>query len=139
MATNRKGLFMRKIVLVVEDEPILAMGYKEELEEWGYEVRLARDGVNAVDLFEDTTSGHFFSFISDMRMPRMSGIELCQALDRSNNKVPPVLIHSSDGQYHHDTNTFEIKKLREWFQFVKEVHLKSHDYTYLKTFLESIS
>lgn len=129
---------MKKIVLVVEDDLPSAAAYKKALEEWGYEAVIAEDGMAAADLFEDTADGHLSAIISDMRMPRMSGRELCQSLDRSSKKVPPMLVHSSSRYYRIDASDFEIRSLCDWFDFVRETHLKSSDFRYLKKFLQRI-
>ena len=126
-----------KKILLVEDEYFIRDTIKSSLESWGCDVVEAENGVRAYELFEQEVKGTYFAIISDMRMPHMSGLGLCQALNRRYTDVPPTLIHSSDSSYQNEGSTIELVKLKEWFVFVKEVHLKSRDLSYLKQFLDS--
>lgn len=64
-------------VLVVDDEDDLLSLLEYNLEEKGYEVLLARDGVEAI---EKTRAHEPDLVILDVMMPKMDGIEVCERL-----------------------------------------------------------
>jgi HD-like signal output (HDOD) protein/ActR/RegA family two-component response regulator len=66
---------MKKRILFVEDDPLLVEVYVMMLSDSRdlWEVTTARDGPQALQLMEQTA---FDVVVSDMKMPRMSGIEL---------------------------------------------------------------
>lgn len=67
-------------VLIVEDNETARNTLAEVLRFWGYETETASDGVEAL---RKVPSFHPAVVISDLQMPRMGGIELLQALQRS--------------------------------------------------------
>ena len=46
----------------------------------GYQVALAKDGLDALEQLESVAAGHFALMITDLEMPRMTGLELVQAI-----------------------------------------------------------
>ncbi len=64
-------------VLVVDDEEDLLSLLEYNLEQEGYEVLLARDGVEAI---EQTREHEPDLIILDIMMPKMDGIEVCERL-----------------------------------------------------------
>lgn len=67
----------RGTILVVEDSAIQAKILSRLLEKHGYDVTVAVDGIDALERLK----GQAFSLVlSDVRMPRMNGIELCKAI-----------------------------------------------------------
>jgi CheY-like chemotaxis protein len=76
------------IILVVEDEVIIAFGTSMVLEDAGFTVILAQDGetgltkalASAPDLI-----------ITDYMMPRMNGIKMIKALRAAGNSTPVIL------------------------------------------------
>lgn len=76
-------------ILVVEDEQRVAELLKRGLEESGYQVELAYDGVWGVRLFR---AGEFQMVISDVILPKMSGFELCKEIRNINNRVPVLML-----------------------------------------------
>ncbi|MHC4472855.1 MAG: response regulator, partial [Planctomycetota bacterium] len=68
---------------------------QQELEEEGYEVALAADGIEALESVERSRPD---AIILDMCMPRMDGIEtLSQVVGRDSSI--PVIIHSAYSSY----------------------------------------
>jgi CheY-like chemotaxis protein len=81
-----------KKVLFVDDEPsmreIMAMLLNEE----GYEVFTASDGLDAIAQLRDSTPD---LVISDLNMPRMSGFELLSVVRRRFPAIPVIAISES--------------------------------------------
>ena len=75
-------------VLVVEDEEsfveALVVGLKRE----GFLVRVARDGIEAVDAFDAMRPD---LVLLDVMLPRLSGIDVCREL-RSRSRVPIIMV-----------------------------------------------
>jgi two-component system, chemotaxis family, sensor histidine kinase and response regulator WspE len=82
----------RKRVLVVDDSITVREVERKLLENQGYEVEIA---VNGMDGWNALRTGHFDLVISDVDMPRMTGIELVsQIKNHSGLKSIPVIIVS---------------------------------------------
>ena len=64
-------------VLVVDDEPIARRVAAATLEHAGYVVTTAEDGREALDIL---LAGQHRLVVSDWKMPRMDGVELCRAI-----------------------------------------------------------
>src|ERR687884_1807690 len=80
-------------VLVVEDDGDIAEVLRRSLRLDGYEVRLAGDGVQALDessLFEPD------AVVLDLGLPRLDGIEVCRQL-RKDGDVPILMLTARDG------------------------------------------
>jgi two-component system NtrC family sensor kinase len=69
----RTPLFDSQAVLIVEDEAALASAMAESFMDAGYLVDRAGDGEEALARLE---GGHYDLIISDLKMPRMDGIQL---------------------------------------------------------------
>lgn len=80
-------------VLVVEDSPVQATMLRRILAKAGHDVTLATDGAEALDIAKRSPPD---LIISDVVMPTMDGLELCQAL-RALPTTPrlPVLLLTS--------------------------------------------
>ena len=75
-------------LLVVEDERSLRELYQLELEADGHEIVLAKDGIEAIEIVEESPPD---LIIMDIRMPRMDGLEaMGKILDR-HKKIPVVI------------------------------------------------
>ena len=83
-------------ILIVDDDDIATEILEHALEKFGYEVAVAYDGFEALDLLR---SGQFRLVISDWIMPKMSGIELCREIRRrsSGGYVYVILLTSRRG------------------------------------------
>jgi DNA-binding response OmpR family regulator len=86
----------KKIVVVVDDEPGFGETIQDIFEEHGFEVHVALDGIEALDLFKKL-SGTPCIVILDLMMPRMDGNTLYRAMksDPNLSKVA-VLVTTSD-------------------------------------------
>jgi PAS domain S-box-containing protein len=79
-----------ELLLVVEDEPVIANLCRKVLEGHGYRVLIAADGVEALDLF-GRNRGEVRAVIGDVCMPRMDGPGLVQAIREIEPHVPILL------------------------------------------------
>ena len=80
-------------VLVIDDEPILLALMRETLEQAGYETVGASDAARALALLEDET---ICLVVSDIVMPRLTGIELLEKVQRERPSVPVLLVTGVD-------------------------------------------
>jgi DNA-binding NtrC family response regulator len=76
-------------VLIVEDEPHALSGLAELVSGWGYRTETARDGVEAL---EKVTAWQPGIIVSDLKMPRMDGLELLARLGESSDKIAVVML-----------------------------------------------
>src|SRR5579871_1470038 len=79
-------------VLVVEDDDAIAQVLQRSLRMEGYDVRVAGDGVSALD------QAHAFLpdlVILDLGLPRMDGIEVAKTLRKSDD-VPILVLTARD-------------------------------------------
>ncbi|MCF8242702.1 MAG: response regulator transcription factor [Melioribacteraceae bacterium] len=75
--------------LIVEDEPSMRMGLKDNLEFEGYEVDLAEDGEAGLKMIREN---HYDLIVLDVMMPKMSGFEVCKTIRKDGNKTPVILL-----------------------------------------------
>ncbi len=75
-------------ILLVDDEPQLTRVLRSGLKSRGYDVRVAADGIMALETFGDW---HPDLVITDLAMPNMDGLELCRRL-RAISQVPIVVL-----------------------------------------------
>jgi len=86
--------FMRKRILVVEDEESLRLLYEEELKAEGYEVLIAGNGREAIQQLE---KGKPDLIILDIVMPVMDGMEALGRIVGKERKIPIILNTSYSG------------------------------------------
>lgn len=67
-------------VLVVDDDPLILQLVCTTLERAGYQARPAAGGAEAVAAYTDPAAGPFVLVLSDVLMPRMSGVDLARRL-----------------------------------------------------------
>src|SRR5450631_2070657 len=80
-------------VLVVEDDDAIAHVLQRSLRMEGYEVKLAADGISALDL------AHGFLpdlVILDLGLPKLDGIEVAKALRGQEDDVPILVLTARD-------------------------------------------
>ncbi|HEV2278843.1 MAG TPA: sigma-54 dependent transcriptional regulator [Acidobacteriaceae bacterium] len=76
-------------VLIVEDEPHALSGLAELVSGWGYRTETARDGIEAL---EKVTAWQPGIIVSDLKMPRMDGLELLARLGETSEKVAVIML-----------------------------------------------
>jgi DNA-binding response OmpR family regulator len=74
-------------ILIVEDELGIIQFLQQGLQEDGYEITTAMDGLKG---FELTQSRHFDLILLDWMLPKISGIDLCKAI-RIKDKMTPII------------------------------------------------
>jgi CheY-like chemotaxis protein len=80
---------MSQKILIVDDNPNMSSLLSEMLEVFNYESIRANDGLEAIDKVNE---GKFSLVITDMRMPKMSGLDLLKRLKEKNPELPVVVI-----------------------------------------------
>lgn len=80
---------MQKKILIVDDNPNMSSLLSEMLEVFDYRSVRASDGDEALNCLE---GGGISMVITDMRMPKMTGIELVREVKSKYPKIPIVLI-----------------------------------------------
>lgn len=76
-------------VLLVDDDPLILRAYSAVLERAGHQVEKADDGDVALECLGSDT---FDVIVSDISMPRMSGLEFLRAVRERDLDVPVVLM-----------------------------------------------
>ena len=75
-------------ILVVDDEKLLVKGIKFNLENEGYQVDAAYDGLEAVEL---ARGGKYDLIILDVMMPELDGLEACMRI-REFSTIPVIML-----------------------------------------------
>ena len=75
-------------ILVIEDEPSVAIALRDSLESEGHSVCVISDG-NAG--FQSATTESYDLILLDLMLPKMSGLEICQRL-RANEIETPIIM-----------------------------------------------
>jgi DNA-binding response OmpR family regulator len=76
-------------ILIVEDEPSIAMALADDLGREGYAVVVVSDGAAAVP---EITSRQFDLVLLDVMLPTMDGFEVCREVRRAGVTTPIVLL-----------------------------------------------
>jgi DNA-binding response OmpR family regulator len=79
----------RAKILVVEDEPNMVVGLRDNFEFEGYEVITARDVVEGLQLALEESPD---LVVLDVMMPRMSGLEVCKQLRAQRASIPIIML-----------------------------------------------
>jgi DNA-binding NtrC family response regulator len=76
-------------VLIVEDELHALAGLSELISGWGYRTETARDGVEGLEKAMEWVPG---IVVTDLKMPRMDGLELLTRLVEMHLKLPVIVL-----------------------------------------------
>ena len=76
-------------ILVVEDEPGIALGLEDDLKMEGYDVEVAADGVTAARRARETA---FDLILLDLMLPGKDGFEVCRELRRAGLRTPILML-----------------------------------------------
>jgi DNA-binding response OmpR family regulator len=92
--TNHNEEQSRAKILVVEDEPNMVVGLRDNFEFEGYEVITAGDGIEGLKRALEESPD---LVVLDVMMPRMSGLEVCKQL-RAKRASLPIIMLTARGQ-----------------------------------------
>jgi DNA-binding NtrC family response regulator len=84
----------QKKILVVDDEIAMREVLEMWLQEWGYEVFLAEDGLKGKEMAESVDPD---IVISDIVMPQVSGMDLLRLLKSGNSERPIIMMTAQAG------------------------------------------
>lgn len=82
-------------ILIVDDEPDIALILKLHLEDAGYSTFCANDGTKALAMLAE---GEFALVLLDIRMPRLGGVEVLRCIHESGSDVSVIMMtaHGSE-------------------------------------------
>jgi len=79
----------KKTILLADDDENIRRVLEFQLSEAGYKISAAADGAEAFEIF---TNNDFDCIITDLRMPKLSGLELLEKIKTLNAEIPVVVI-----------------------------------------------
>ena len=82
-------------ILVVEDEPGIALGLEEDLTLEGYVVEIVRDGDSAL---RRAREGRFDMILLDVMLPGKDGFQVCRELRRLGIATPIIVLTARAGE-----------------------------------------
>jgi DNA-binding NtrC family response regulator len=111
-------------ILIVEDEANERTGLAELISSWGYRTETAADGVEGLQKAEQTSPS---IVITDLKMPRMGGIDLLKRLGEQSQDLAVILVTAQGtidsaveamrlGAYDYITKPIDTQRLRSMLQ-----------------------
>jgi DNA-binding NtrC family response regulator len=111
-------------ILIVEDEANERTGLAELISSWGYRTETAADGVEGLQKVEQTSPS---IVITDLKMPRMGGIDLLKKLGEQSQDLAVILVTAQGtidsaveamrlGAYDYLTKPIDTQRLRSMLQ-----------------------
>lgn len=87
----------KRKILLVDDEPSIIKMVSKRLEIKGFEVLVATDGPQAIEIAKRERP---YFIILDLMLPTLDGFQVCQQLksDQQSKAVPVVIMFSGKGQ-----------------------------------------
>ena len=76
-------------ILIVEDEPNMRMGLRDNLEFEGYEVSIAEDGEKGLKMIREN---QYNLILLDVMMPKISGFDVCKIIRKEGVQTPVILL-----------------------------------------------
>jgi len=76
-------------ILVVEDDPGIALGLEDDLKLEGYDVEVARDGETALQRARER---RFDLIVLDLMLPRKDGFQVCRELRHGGMDAPIIML-----------------------------------------------
>ncbi|ERL56020.1 Hpt domain-containing protein [Psychrobacter aquaticus] len=99
--SKRKSIAFKSTILVVDDSVTVRKVTSRFLERQGFNVAVAKDGIDAIEILQDTTPD---MILLDIEMPRMDGFEVATQV-RHNQRlqhIPIIMITSRTGEKHRE-------------------------------------
>ncbi len=111
---------MTKKILIVDDDQLMQKLLEYIIKKAGYKVSVADDGSNALKIVKKEKPD---LIISDVEMPKMNGLELCQKLKENiDTKLIPIILITSNTQIQDKLCGFRSGPDD---YFIKPLHLKN--------------
>lgn len=89
---NEQWIMANPTILVVEDEESFVEALKVGLKREGFRVEIARDGVQALEMFDIVKPD---VILLDIMLPRMSGLDVCRQLRKKT--LTPIIMVTAKG------------------------------------------
>ncbi|MCC7384939.1 MAG: response regulator transcription factor [Deltaproteobacteria bacterium] len=83
------------LILIVEDDESILSGLMLNLEMEGYQVEVARNGLEALEMF---TQRAFDLVLLDLMLPGLNGFEVLEGIRRRRSDVPVLFLSARDAQ-----------------------------------------
>ncbi|SEA54074.1 DNA-binding response regulator, OmpR family, contains REC and winged-helix (wHTH) domain [Flavobacterium gillisiae] len=80
-------------ILIVEDEAGIVQFLQQGLEEEGYQITSASDGLQGFELIQKQ---QFDLILLDWMLPKMSGLDLCKAIRKKDTSTPILFLTAKD-------------------------------------------
>ena len=96
--------------LIVDEDPLLMEVLKTSLQQSGFEVWVAKDGREALNLY-DNHAANLGLVVWNLSMPELNGVEAAAQIRKTNPNVPIILIDSG-GDEHLDPGLDRISSLK---------------------------
>jgi DNA-binding NtrC family response regulator len=115
-------------VLIVDDEENERSGLAELINAWGYRAETASDGLEGL---EKVTAWSPAIVITDLKMPRMDGMELLQRISEGHGEPVAVIVLTAQGSIDSAVNAMKSGA----YDYIQ----KPVDFTRLRTILQNAS
>ena len=76
-------------ILIIEDEPAMQLGLKDNLSIEGYQVDIESDGESGLHKIK---TGDYDLILLDVMLPKLSGFDVCKAARLAGNTAPIILL-----------------------------------------------
>jgi len=86
-------MYIMKRILIIDDDPSTTESIASFLAESGYEVQTAANGVEGLEMVKKNAPD---LIVSDIRMPKLTGLELLYVLNGMKFEKPVIFISSYD-------------------------------------------
>ena len=128
-------------ILIVEDDLDIQDLLRNFLQEVGYEITIASDGMEAIALF---SSAHFDLILLDIMLPKIDGFTVCELI-RKQSQVPIIMLTALNGEEEQirgldlqvDDYITKPFKLNELLSRIKAILRRSLQFSKADTILEA--
>lgn len=83
---------MKQKILVVDDEELVRKTIELQLKDSGYEIVMAEDGEQAIQLLKNEQDLTIDVIICDVRMPKVNGVEAVAYIRQEHPSIPVIVL-----------------------------------------------